>query len=46
MGGASGRRATREMGGGYTGEAESDGWSRESGGSDATSDAGTEEDEG
>ena len=43
-GGASGRRFTREVGrGGEGGEAESKGWSV---GSDATSDAETEEDEG
>ena len=39
---ASGRRATREVGGGGSGEARSKGWSGESGGSDATSDVGTE----
>ena len=44
-GGASDRMATREVGGGVAGEAESEGCSWESGGSNATSNAGTEEDE-
>ena len=46
VGGASGRRAMREVGGGGAGEVESEGWIGGSGGSDATSDAGTEESEG
>ena len=46
MGGASGRRATREVGVGSAGEAGSKGWSKGSRRSDTTSDAGTEEDEG
>ena len=40
---ASGRRATREMGRGGAGEDESEGWSGESGSSNATSDAESEE---
>ena len=44
-GGASGRRAPREVGRGGEGEAEIEGWSGESGVSDVTSDAETEEDE-
>ena len=42
-GGVSGRRATREVGGGGAGGAESEGRSGESGGSYATSDVETEE---
>ena len=45
-GGASGRRATWEVGGGGAGKAGSEGRSGEIGGVDATSDAGTEEEEG
>ena len=45
-GGASGLSATREVGGGGTGGAESEGWSGERGESDAASDAGTEKGEG
>ena len=45
-GGESGRKAPREVGRGGEEEAGSKGWSRESGGSDATSDAETEEEEG
>ena len=45
-GGASGRKATREVGGGGAGEDGSKDWSRESGGSNETSDTRTEEDEG
>ena len=41
--GASGRRATREVGGGGAGGDKSEGWSRESEGSDATSNEGSEE---
>ena len=43
--GASVLRALRAVGSGGDGEAESEGWSGENGGSDATSDAETEEDE-
>ena len=45
-GGASGCRATREVGGGGVGDSGSEVWSGESEGSDATLDAGTEDDEG
>ena len=44
--GASGRRATREVGRGCAGGDDSEGWSGESGGGDASSDVETEEDEG
>ena len=44
-GGESGHRATGEVGGRGAGEAGSEGWIGESGGSDATSDVGTEEDD-
>ena len=43
--GASGRRATREIGGAGAGGDDSEGWSGESGSSDATSDAELEEGE-
>ena len=43
--GASGHRATREVGEGGAGGDENEGWSREIGGSNATSDAGSEEGE-
>ena len=46
MGGARGRRGLREVGRGGEGEAEREGWSGESGGSNATSDVEKEEDEG
>ena len=43
---ASGRRATREVGGEGAGKAGSEVWSREIGGSDTTSNTGMDEDEG
>ena len=46
VGGASGGRAPREVGRWGEGEARSEGWSRETGGSDATFDADMEEEEG